>query len=86
MSSVLAIRRSGGTNIVSLPKAVLKSLGLHTGSSLELSLEDNRIVLTPIQDELSLDDVLAGSPKQKLNLTEEDKQWLNLDSAVGKEI
>jgi len=37
----IAIRKLGGVNIVSLPKAVLKTLGLHEGSTIDLSLEDN---------------------------------------------
>ena len=46
----IAIRKSGGANIVSLPKAVLESLGLQIGSSLDLSIVDDQIILTPILD------------------------------------
>lgn len=81
----IAIRKSGGANIISLPKAVLKTLGLHEGSTIELSLDNNRIILTPVQEEPTLDDLLAGSPKEKLALTEEDKEWLD-DKPVGKEM
>ncbi len=81
----VAIRQSGGANIISLPKAVLSSLNLHVGSALELTLENNKIVLTPAQNELSLEDLLANSPKSALARTDEDNEWLNL-SRVGKEI
>jgi hypothetical protein len=48
-------------------------------------LEDNKIILTPIIKEPSLEELLAGSPKQTLILNEEDQDWLNVP-AVGKEI
>ncbi len=83
--SHISIRRSGGANIVSIPKAVLKSLGLHAGSSLDLSIENDRIVLTPVPEKtISLDALLSGSPADKLELNDEDKDWLNA-SPVGRE-
>ena len=81
----LAIRQSGGANIVSLPKAILKTLGLHVGSILDLSIVDCNIVLTPRVEKQTLEELLAGSSQDKLQLTNEDREWLE-DSAVGKEI
>ena len=81
----VAIRQSGGANIISIPKVILRTLALDTGSSLDLSIEGNKIILTPIKESLTLEAVLAGSPKSALRLKEEDQQWLN-DSPVGKEI
>ena len=81
----VVIRQSGGASIISLPKAILNTLHLHIGSNLELTLENNKIVLTPVTDELSLEELLAGSPKDALTLTEEDKQWLAMPS-TGKEL
>ena len=81
----IAIRKSGGANIVSLPKAVLKTLGLHAGSTIDLSLEDNKIVLTPVLEKPTLEELLVGSPKEKLNLTEEDHEWLS-EKPIGKEL
>ena len=80
----LVIRKSGGANIVTLPKAVLKTLGLHTDSTVELSLENNKIVLAPLNEKMTLEDLLAGSPKKRLTLKKEDREWVNAKS-VGKE-
>ncbi len=80
----VAIRQSGGANIISLPKVILRTLALDTGASLDLTIEDNKIILTPIKESLSLEAVLEGSPKSALELTEEDQLWLN-DPSVGKE-
>ena len=81
----VAIRQSGGANIISIPKVILRTLALETGASLDLSIEDNKIILTPVKESLTLQAILDGSPKSALGLTEEDKQWLN-SPAVGKEI
>ncbi len=81
----VAIRQSGGANIVSIPKVILRTLALETGSSLELTIEDNKIVLTPIKEALTLESVLQGSPKSLLALVNEDQQWLN-EEVVGKEV
>ena len=83
--TAIAVRQSGGANIVSIPKAIIKSLGLKVGSKLDMSIKDNKIVLTPIEDELSLEALLAGSPKTCFKVTEEDRQWIDAKPA-GKEI
>lgn len=83
--SALAIRQSGGANIISIPRAVLKMLGLHVGSALDLSIVDSKIILTPVTEKLTLDDLLKGTPPSALQLTDEDREWLN-EQPVGKEI
>jgi len=80
----IAIRQSGGANIISIPKAIVKTLGLKVGSKLELSIEDNKIVLTPLQEESRLEDLLAGSPMECFKVTAEDREWLDAKPA-GKE-
>ncbi len=42
-----AIRRMGNSNGLILPKPVLAQLGLHPGDTLDLSLEEGRLVLVP---------------------------------------
>lgn len=82
--TALTIRKSGGANIVSIPKAILKALELHEGSILDLSIEDHKIILTPVSQELTLESVLKNSPQKRLAILEEDKGWLNSKSK-GKE-
>lgn len=84
MTSV-AVRQSGGANIISIPKAIVKTLGLHVGSKLELSIVEQNIVLTPIEEELTLEELLANSPKESFALLEEDREWLDMNP-VGKEL
>lgn len=83
--NTLAIRQSGGANIISIPKAILNVLGLHVGSTLDLSIRNQSIVLTPVKEKLRLEDLLAETPQEALSLTAEDKEWLQ-DAPVGKEV
>lgn len=83
--TAIAIRQSGGANIISIPKAILKMLGLHTGSELDLSIVDSKIILTPINATLTLEELLKNTPKECIQFTEEDTEWLNAKS-IGKEI
>ena len=83
--TALAIRQSGGANIISIPKAILKILNLHTGSKLNLSVVNSKIVLTPVVQEMTLEDLLSETPKSALQLTDEDREWLEAIPR-GKEI
>lgn len=81
----LTIRQSGGANIVSIPKTVLTLLDLHVGSTFNLSVVEGKIILEPVIEDVSLEALLAGSPKERLVTTKEDDAWLNA-KPVGKEI
>ena len=82
--TAVTVRQSGGAEIVSIPKAIGKSLGLEVGSKLDLSIVDNKIVLTPIKDDLSLEELLANSPKKGFRITDEDREWIDIQPK-GKE-
>lgn len=83
--TAISVRQSGGANIVSIPKAIVQTLGLTVGSKLDLSIKDNAIVLTPIEEEATLEELLAGSPKECFSVTDEDREWIDA-AAVGKEV
>ncbi len=81
----LQIRKSGGASIVSIPKPILESLGLSVGSLVDLTVENQKIVLTPKSQESTLEELLAASPRRKLKIKPEDKDWLS-SPAVGQEL
>ena len=83
--TTVTIRQSGGADIISIPKSIGKTLGLHAGSKLKLSIVDNRIVLEPEISEVTLEELLAESPKECFQITAEDSEWIDAKS-VGKEI
>ncbi len=80
--TAVTVRQSGGADIVSIPKAIGKTLGIKAGSQLELSIEDNKIVLTPIKESQDLASLLADSPKDCFAISEEDREWLDADSIL----
>ena len=82
--TTVTVRQSGGAEIVSIPKAIGKALGLHVGSELNLSIVDNRIVLDPVVEKTSLEELLVGSPRENFRITEEDREWIDA-KPVGKE-
>lgn len=82
----ISVRQSGGANIVSIPKTIVQMLGLSVGSKLDITVEENRIVLTPSpEDDVSLESLLKGSPKECFAVTEEDREWISA-KPVGREI
>ena len=82
--ATVTIRQSGGAEIVSIPKAIGKALGLQVGSKLDLSIEDNKVVLNPIGAETTLEALLAESPRENFRVIGEDRQWIDA-TPVGKE-
>ena len=85
MTGHITVRKSGGSTIISLPKVILETLHFQVGSVMQLSLENNKIVLTPMNDTLSLEDLLQACPKEKFALTNEDLTWVRTKTK-GKEI
>lgn len=83
--SELLIRKSGGASIVSIPKSILESLGLAVGSTVDITVENHKIVLSPKLEESTLEELLADSPRSKLKILPEDKDWLS-SPAVGQEL
>jgi len=83
--TAVTVRQSGGAEIISIPKAIGRILGLHVGSKLELTVVDNKIVLTPADEVISLEELLADSPKECFRVSDEDRQWIDARE-VGKEI
>ena len=54
------LRAVGGSVSVTLPRQMLRTLGLSAGASVAVTLEDGRLVLSPARPSYSLDQLLAG--------------------------
>ena len=81
MSRVATLRRSGGSVILSIPKAIVDSLAVDAGSVVELSLNGRSLSVTAAPR--SLADRLAASPKSP-KLWQRDDEWLE-DAPQGRE-
>ena len=44
-----ALRKMGNSTGMILPKPILKALGVETGAAMELTVEDGRVIATPIR-------------------------------------
>ncbi|MBD8526068.1 AbrB/MazE/SpoVT family DNA-binding domain-containing protein [Pseudomarimonas arenosa] len=81
MSCTATLRRSGGSVILSIPKAIVDSLAVDAGSVVELSLNGRSLSVTPARR--SLAERLAESPKSPA-AWQRDDAWLE-DSPAGRE-
>ena len=54
------LRAVGGSVSVTLPRQMLRTLGLAVGASVAVTLEDGRLVLSPARPRYSLAELLKG--------------------------
>ncbi len=69
----LTIRKSGNANIVSIPKTLLKTLGLGEGDKLNVEIKDSKIILSPYDN--TLQSLLQDSAPASFEMLEEDIEW-----------
>ncbi|MBT4519674.1 MAG: AbrB/MazE/SpoVT family DNA-binding domain-containing protein [Halieaceae bacterium] len=79
------IRKWGNSAGTIIPANILQEAGLEIGDALDAQVVEGRVILSPVEAELTLEDLLAGSPKENLAITDEDREWLDA-SGVGSEI
>ncbi len=82
MSRTATLRQSGGSIILSIPKAIAETMAVDAGSVVELRLEGRTLSVQPARR--SLADRLADSPKTPAAWTRDD-EWLN-DGPQGREV
>jgi antitoxin ChpS len=79
------IRKVGGSMMLAIPPAILDLLSLKQGSSLQMAVENDRLIIQAIKNpSYQLDDLLSQC-NPEAPITEEDQEWLNAPS-VGREI
>ena len=54
------LRAVGGSISVTLPRQMLRTLGLTAGASVAVTVEDGRLVLSPVRPRYTLAELLAG--------------------------
>jgi len=78
------IQKWGNSAAVRINKTVLEQFGGSIGDLVSIDLIDGDIIIKAAE-ELTLADLLDGSPKDQLAMTDEDRQWMEMPS-VGDEI
>lgn len=84
--ATIALRQVGGSVAMVIPPAFLQALELSVGSKVDLSLNDDKIVINPVRPKVkySLDELLNQSDFEAAR-NEESQTWLSAP-AVGNEI
>jgi len=79
------LKKVGGSVMLAVPPAVLKTLGLVTDSEVGLTIDNGRLIIEPQnRPRYSLEELLAQCD-QHIDMSDEDRQWIDAP-AVGKEL
>ena len=79
------LRKVGGSVMLAVPPAILDMLHLEVGNTVGLAVDGDRLVVQPqTKPKYTLDELLAQCDPN-IEMTEEDRVWINLTSA-GREL
>ena len=85
MKTPVTLRSARGHVVMPLPKSILDLLGLVSGSKVDLSVEDGRLIVEPrTKPKYTLDELLAECRPSALIHRRADKAWLR-GGPVGRE-
>jgi antitoxin MazE len=79
-----AIRKLGNSSGVIIPKSMLAEVGISAGDAVDLSLEDNRIIITPQKRRPR--EGWAEAFDEIGELGEEDRAWLEFPNAADSKL
>ncbi len=79
------IRKWGNSAGTIIPATILQEAGLEIGDALDAQVVEGKVILSPVEGELTLEELLADSPKENLAITHEDREWLDIPN-MGREI
>ena len=80
----LVIKKWGNSAGLPLSKPLLEQLGSGIGGVVSLEMKNGGIFIKPVHEELTLEQLIEGSPREKLEKNDEDRAWMN-DAPRGKE-
>ncbi len=83
----VTLRRAGGSLTLTIPRHLVRELGLSEGAAVGVSAEDGRLIARPMSGDApayKLEDLLAQCDPSA-PLTDEDDVWLR-DGALGDEV
>src|SRR5579885_553819 len=82
---IVTLRRAGGSLTLTIPRAVVKALGLVEGARIGVSVDEGRLIAEPARSRrFTLDELLAQCDPNA-SLTAEDQAWLS-DPPAGDEL
>jgi len=74
----VTIQKSCVNNVVTIPQEIMSQRNLEVGDTLIVKLNQaGDIVFSPPKPPITLEALLAASPKGRLTLSEEDRAWVS---------
>ena len=80
----LKIQNWGNSAAVRLSQVLLKQINVKIGESLDVEVQEGRLILKPSEPAYTMEELLDGCTEENMRPTNEDKRWLNA-SPVGRE-
>lgn len=77
--SQVTVKKWGNSPSVRLPVAIMQAAALHMNDTLEIFVEDGRIILEPVREDCSLSVLLSGISDDNLH------DEVDFGAPVGKE-
>lgn len=83
--TTVTLRPLGGSVVLAVPKKILAMLHLSAGSKVEISVENDRLIVqAKTSPRYTLEELLAQCNDENMAITDEDRTWLDA-APVGKE-
>ena len=76
------LRNLGGSIAIALPKKLLSTLGLSSGSEVDIAIKDGSMIISPLKKKYTLEEMIAG---MEIGDLPSDTDWENAPVA-GKEV
>ena len=77
-----ALRKMGNSTGMILPKPILKELGVESGTSMDVIVENGRVIATPVKRKVREGWAEAAVIVGAEPLTEEEREWLDFDDDI----
>ena len=81
-----ALRKMGNSTGMILPKPILKELGVESGASMDLVVENGRVIATPVKHKVREGWAEAAARIGAEPLTGEEKDWLGFGNEDDDDI
>ena len=72
----------GNSTGMILPKPILKELGVESGTSMDVVVDNGRVIATPVRRKVREGWAEAAAIVGAEPLTEEEREWLDFDDDV----
>ena len=79
------IRKWGNSAGIIIPVPMLEAAGIALGDKVNIEAKAGTLVMTLVDEPMTLEDLLADSPKKSFRIFQEDQDWIDAKPS-GREI